>query len=196
MVKMTHTLHRQGTGENLANDYLVLPFGGTQPPDSRENRERFIEICLKHEPVNKENLCSFRIYVFEEKEKVDKVLRELAEADLGMSIVVSGLYDEVADCCHKTGLKPHTKNYSLGFWGNPEKIPEQRLLELTTMCGHSLIAPSLALNLAGRVAKGFPAATASEKMARQCLCELFNTKRGEILLEELAADIRSGKYGA
>jgi len=191
---MTHTLHRQGTKENLMNDYLVLPFGGTQPANSQDGREKFIEICLKYEPVNKENLCSFRIYVFDNKEKVDKVLQELTEAELGMSIVVSGLYDMVGDCCNKAGIKPHTINYSLGFWGNPDNIPGQRLAEITTMCGHSLISPTLALDMSKKVAKGFPASTASEKIAKVCLCELFNTKRGEILLEKLAADINSGSF--
>jgi len=191
---MTHTLHRQGTEENLANDYLILPFPGRQTPDIQRESEQFIQICLKHEPVNRENLCSFRIYVFDDKGKVDKVLQELAEADLGISVVVSGLYDKVRDCCHKAGLKPHTINYSLGFWGNADRIPEQKLFELTSMCGHSLISPNLALDMANRVAKGFSAAVASEKMAKVCLCELFNTKRGEVLLEKLATDIKSGNF--
>lgn len=191
---MTHTLHRQGTEANLSNDYLVLPFGGGQSPDSRAKRDRFIQICLKHEPVNKDSICAFRIYVFDEKEKVNAVLRELAEAELGVSVVVSGLYDKVKDCCLQAKLKPHTINYSLGFWGNAAKIPEKRLHELSTMCGHSLISPTLALDMAKRVAKGYSAKTAAEKMAKNCLCEIFNSKRGAKLLEELAADIKSGKY--
>ncbi len=189
---MTHTLHRQGTAENLSNDYLVLPFGGGQPPDSQAKREKFIQICLKHEPVNYDNLCSFRIYVFDNKEKVDKVLQELAEAELGVSIVVSGLYDKVGDCCHKAGLKPHTINYSLGFWGNADKVPDKRFFELSSMCGHSLISPNLVRDMAKRVAKGFSAATAADRISKVCLCDLFNTKRGEVLLESLAADIKSG----
>ena len=193
---MTHTLHRQGTEENLAHDYMVLPFGGGQTPDSREKRDKFIQICLKHEPINKDSICAFRIYVFDEKEKVDKVLQELTEAELGISIVVSGLYDRVKDSCYQAKLKPHTINYSLGFWGNAAKIPGKRLFELTSMCGHSLVSPRLALDMAKRVAKGYPATSASKKLAKNCLCEIFNTKRGEMLLEELAADIRAGKYQA
>ena len=191
---MTHTLHRQGTEENLANDYLVLPYGGGQSPDSRAKRDRFIQICLQHEPVNKNSICAFRIYVFDKKEKVDSVLRELAEAELGISIVVSGLYDRVKNSCLQAGLKPHTINYSLGFWGNPARIPEKRIFELSSMCGHSLVSPSLALDMAKRVAKGYSATTAAEKMAKNCLCEIFNSKRGAELLEGLAADIKTGKY--
>jgi len=191
---MTHTLHRQGTETNLMHDYLVLPFGGGQGPDSRAKRDRFIQICLSQGPVNKNSICAFRIYVFDEKEKVDAVLRELKEAELGTSIVVSGLYDKVKNTCLQAGLKPHTINYSLGFWGNPARIPEKRLFEVSSMCGHSLVSPTLALDMAKRVAKGYSATTAAEKMAKNCLCEIFNSKRGAVLLEELAADIKSGKY--
>ena len=125
---MTHTLHRQGTEENLMHDYMVLPFGGGQDPASRAKRDRFIQICLSHEPVNKNSICAFRIYVFDEKEKVDSVLRELAEAELGISIVVSGLYDKVKNTCLQAGLKPHTINYSLGFWGKPEENTGEKIV--------------------------------------------------------------------
>ena len=189
---MTHTLHRQGTEENLMNDYLVLPYGGGQSSGGQSNRDKFIEICLRHEPVNYDSLASFRIYVFDRKEKVDKVLQELAEAELGISIVVSGLYDMVGDCCYKAGLKPHTINYSLGFWGNAEKIPDKRFFELSSMCGHSLISPNLVKEMAKRVSKGYSAARAADKISNVCLCDLFNTKRGEVLLESLASDIKSG----
>jgi hypothetical protein len=191
---MTHTLHRQGTEENLMHDYLILPFPGRQGPDVQEKREQFIQTCLQHDPVNKDSICAFRIYVFDEKEKVDKALKELADAELGISIVVSGLYDKVKDSCLRAGLKPHTINYSLGFWGNPAKIPEKRLFEISSMCGHSLVSPTLALDMAKRVARGYPAANAAQKMAKNCLCEIFNSKRGAALLEKLAADINTGKY--
>ena len=191
---MTHTLHRQGTAENLANDYLVMALPGVPSPDIRERMDKFYQICMKYEPVNYRSSISWRIYVFDEKEKVDKILQEIVEADLGISIVVSGLYDKVRDCCHKAGIdEPHTINYSLGFWGNTGKLPEGNILELTTMCGHSLISPNLVKDMARRIAKGFPAASAAEKIARSCVCDIFNTKRGEVLLEKIAGDIRSGK---
>ena len=68
------------------------------------------------------------------------------------------------------------------------------MFELSTMCGHSLVSPTLALDMAKRVAKGYSATTAAEKMAKNCLCEIFNSRRGAELLEDLAADIKSGRY--
>lgn len=190
---MTHTLHRQGTAENLANDYMVMALPGVPAPDIRERMDKFYQICIKYQPVNAKSSISWRIYVFDDKEKVDNVLREIVEADIGISIVVSGLYDKVRDCCHQAGInQPHTINYSLGFWGNTDKLPERNIFELTTMCGHSLVAPALVRDMAQRVAKGFSAATASEKIAKSCICDIFNTRRGEILLDSIAADIKSG----
>jgi len=189
---MTHTLHRQGTAENLANDYLVMALPGVAAPDIRQRMEKFYQICMKYEPVNSKSSISWRIYVFDDKEKVDNILQEIVEADLGISIVVSGLYDKVRDCCLKAGIEPHTINYSLGFWGDTSRLPQRNIFELTTMCGHSLISPNLVWDMAKRVSKGFPAANAAEKVARSCLCDIFNTKRGEALLEKIAEDIRSG----
>ena len=189
---MTHTLHRQGTAENLANDYLVMALPGVAAPDIRQRMEKFYQICMKYEPVNSKSSISWRIYVFDDKEKVDNILQEIVEADLGISIVVSGLYDKVRDCCLKAGIEPHTINYSLGFWGDTSRLPQRNIFELTTMCGHSLISPNLVWDMAKRVSKGFPAANAAEKVAGSCLCDIFNTKRGEALLEKIAEDIRSG----
>ena len=189
---MTHTLHRQGTAENLANDYLVMALPGVAAPDIRQRMEKFYQICMKYKPVNSKSSISWRIYVFDDKEKVDNILQEIVEAELGISIVVSGLYDKVRDCCLKAGIEPHTINYSLGFWGDTSRLPQRNIFELTTMCGHSLISPNLVWDMAKRVSKGFPAANAAEKVARSCLCDIFNTKRGEALLEKIAEDIRSG----
>lgn len=193
---MTHTLHRQGTAENLANDYLVLALPNEPLPDIREKMGKFYQICLKHRPVNANSSVAWRIYVFDAKEKVTNVLKELVEAELGISIVVSGLYDEVADCCHRVGIEPHTINYSLGFWGNTSKLPPKNILEITTMCGHSLISPNLVWDMAQRVSKGFPVADATEKVAKRCACDIVNGKRCELLLEKIAEDIRSDRLNA
>ena len=51
---MTNTLHRQGTLENLKNDYVVfvhLAKGFNYEGSASKIRE-FIRICLKHHPVN------------------------------------------------------------------------------------------------------------------------------------------------
>lgn len=190
---MTHTLHRQGTAENLANDYLIIGLPNVQTPDFREKMARFYEICLKHEPVNSSSSVAWRIYVFDDREKVTSVLRDVTDAELGISIVVSGLYNEVAASCHSVGIEPHTINYSLGFWGNKGRLPPKRILELTTMCGHGLISPNLVWHLVQKVSEGLPVADAAREIAKCCVCDIVNCRRCELLLEEMAQDIRSGR---
>ena len=190
---MTHTLHRQGTADNLENDYLIIGLPNVQLPDFRGKMERFYEICLKHGPVNHKSSVAWRIYVFGSKEKVTSVLKDMIDAQLGLSIVVSGLYDQVEDCCHGVGIKPHTINYSLGFWGNKDKLPLKNILEITTMCGHGLISPNLVSDMAEKVAKGLPVADATEEIAKCCVCDIVNGKRCKQLLNKIAEDIESGK---
>lgn len=190
---MTHTLHRQGTAENLANDYLIIGLPNVLLPDYREKMEKFYQICLKHKPVNSKSSVAWRIYVFDDKEKVTNVLKDIAEARLGISIVVSGLYDEVKACCRRARIEPHTINYSLGFWGNTSKLPPKNILELTTMCGHGLISPNLVWDMTKRISKGFPSADAAKKIAKCCACDIVNCKRCELLLQKAAENVRSGK---
>ncbi|HHY91892.1 MAG TPA: hypothetical protein GX511_00965, partial [Firmicutes bacterium] len=51
---MTHTLHRQGTTENLSHDYCVLAISaqGINSAGSGEKLQAIKEIFLKHHPVN------------------------------------------------------------------------------------------------------------------------------------------------
>ena len=48
--------------------------------------------------------------VFNNKEDLVKTLKAFKEADLGMSVVVSGLFEHVGTCCKEAGLKRLTIN--------------------------------------------------------------------------------------
>lgn len=51
---MTHSLHREGTRENLSNDFTIycLPAVGINDQDSGSKRSRFLEIALRNNAVN------------------------------------------------------------------------------------------------------------------------------------------------
>ena len=51
---MTNTMHRQGTVESLRQDYIIFATtaAGFNQEGSEEARNRFVEILMKHEPVN------------------------------------------------------------------------------------------------------------------------------------------------
>jgi hypothetical protein len=92
--------------------------------------------------------------VYTDIDTVQKVLQDLKASDLGISIVVSGIFDEVFEACKNAGLEPHTVNMSLGTWGKTELLPFQPILELCTMCGHTMISSKLAELMIEKVKKG------------------------------------------
>jgi hypothetical protein len=92
--------------------------------------------------------------VFKDKDSLIKILAALKEADLGMSVVVSGLFDHVGQCCRQVGLEKHTINQSLGRWGRTDKLPAQDILQLNTMCGHGMVTVSLIEEVIAHVKAG------------------------------------------
>jgi hypothetical protein len=124
---------------------------------------------------------------FNNKEAVIKMLEALKKEDLGLSIVVSGLADEVAECCSKTGLKPHTVEHSLGRWGKTEKLPPEELLQVATMCGHSMVSVNYIQEMIDEVKMGrMTAEAAGKELFKPCMCGIFNTDRAAKLIAEIA----------
>ena len=139
---MTHSLHRRGTAESLSEDYvlLCLPAIGMNDDGHDPKLQEFLRIALRHDPKNIGAITKGNMYshkpeevvaaahgivhaVFDNQNTVTQFLRELKEADLGMSVVVSGIFENVDECLEKAGLKHHTANFSLGIWGKTEKLP-------------------------------------------------------------------------
>mgnify|MGYP000995017985 CR=1 FL=1 len=206
---MTHTLHRKGTLENLANDYVV--FGITAQTVNAKGSaslfEKFGDIVLKYNPVSYGDMKTGNEFgvglkdinegyrdnsivhaVFTDQDTVAQVLKELAEADLGISIVVSGLLEQVGECCHKAGIEPHTVEHSLGIYGRTDLLPETEVLEISTMCGHGMVAFSLVKDLVAKVKKGrITSAEAAQELAKMCHCGVFNPARAEKIIDKILA---------
>ncbi|MDH4265726.1 MAG: hypothetical protein OEW45_08830 [Deltaproteobacteria bacterium] len=203
---MTHTLHRRGDNQSLQEDYVVLimPAQGVNVPGSDEKLKKLWEIFSRYNVVNfgngnhnkftlslkdlKKKKSMIGHAVFKDKETLTQFVKELKEADLGLSTVLSGLYDEVKDCCGSLGIKLHTVEHSLGVHGNTKKLPSENVLEIHTMCGHALIAPKLIEAMVDSIKKGkqTPEA-AAEELARQCSCGVFNPYRAAKLLKKMAS---------
>jgi len=204
---MTHTLHRRGTQDDLNDDYVVFAIAAqtVNAKGSSPKFKDFAEIVLKYNPVsfgdmktgNKFNISIDKIHseyrdnsivhaVFKDEEIVAKVLKELKESDLGPSIVVSGLVQQTAECCQKAGIKPHTVEHSLGIHGKMELLPEEGVLEISTMCGHGMVAFSLVEDLAQRVNNGkMTAGDAANELARMCHCGVFNPDRAARIIKRM-----------
>jgi hypothetical protein len=194
---VTHSNHRQGTRENLKNDWVMLSLPYRGPAAITEKVEKYNDICRRHHPINPDRSRGWYIWVFDDRGNMEGALKELAEAELGLSVVVSGLFDEVAECCRTAGSRAHTVNHSLGFWGRTERLPPREVLEITTMCGHALVAPSLVWHLAERIRRGeVAAAAACQEMRKMCICDIFNHVRAEELMGQLVKAIEEGQLAA
>jgi len=204
---MTHSLHRRGTAESLSEDYvmLCLPAIGINDEGHDQKLQEFLRITLRHNPVNIGAITLGNMYshkteevvnaahgivhaVFVKQDDVIEVLKELDKANLGMSVVVSGIFEKVDECCEKAGLKHHTANFSLGIWGRTEKLPSDDILEVTTMCGHAMISANLVKEMVREIKAGTKTPEEAAKvLAPQCACGIFNPVRAAKLLAAMAA---------
>jgi hypothetical protein len=206
---MTNTLHRQGTEEELKNDYVI--FATTAKGITREGSapkiKEFMRICLKHNPINIGSSRQGNILqddvdinklianqfdgagaaaVFTEANTLQKVIAELIDADLGISINVSGLLDSVQDCCRSNGTERHSVEHSLGFWGSQDRLPERDILAFNTLCGHGLVSFSLIHKMIEYVKlRRLTPKEAAKIMGKCCECAVFNTVRAEEMLENI-----------
>jgi len=206
---MSHTLHRLGNPENLTDDWVVFAMSakGINEKGSAEKLRKFLDIALTHDPINYGDMKTGNSFtatvddlvegiqdvsivhaVFTSEDEVAAVLRDLKAADLGMSVVVSGLVDTTKRCAGRAGLGQHTIEYSLGIWGQTDRLPGERTLEITTMCGHGMVAAGLVHKMVKDVRRGkLSVENAATGLARPCVCGVFNQYRAARLLAALVA---------
>ena len=204
---MTNTLHRQGRAKELAQDFVI--FTTTAKGVNREGSalkiQEFLRICLRHNPVNTGSSRQGNIHqddidihelipklgdgasaaaVFSDVEPLQRVVADLIKADLGLSINVSGLLEQVQACCHKNGIERHSAEQSLGFRGSTDRLPEREILELNTQCGHGMVSFSLIRKMIEQVKlRRLTPEHGATIMAKCCECGVFNPVLAAALLE-------------
>jgi hypothetical protein len=130
--------------------------------------------------------------VFDTFEKMRGFVEALAKADLGVSINIASPMNGAHRCCKETGLVRHSVEYSIGFRGRLDALPDASTLELSTMCGHGMVSAAFARKMLDWVKENRRTpAEAAAYMARFCSCGVFNTCRAERLLEESRAGARA-----
>lgn len=200
---MTNTLHRQGTHESLSKDYVIFlhPSQGINRQGCAEKLKRFIRMALEDGAVNigvnKENLFtqdpesmiagitdeSSATATFSDLEKLRRLVARLKQADMGLSINISGLANEVDEILRSQGIIRHSIEHSIGVLGKTERLPSRQILELTTMCGHGMISYNHARKMIDLVKLGkLTPKQAASYLARPCACGAFNVARAEELL--------------
>ena len=205
---MTHSLHRSGKPESLRGDYVWFMYQSKGIND-KNIAPKAMEFIAAAEVVGSENWGDVKSGsilelpveeikarvtdrsrlrgVFTTRKQVVDFLKIIKEKDLGLSVVISGLLEEVLPACREAGVTPHTVNYSLGVWGKKELLPGEDVLAVTTMCGHHQIAPKLVEKKVEEVRKGRKSPEeAARELALFCPCGIFNQVRAARLLEEQA----------
>lgn len=123
--------------------------------------------------------------VFETRADMEAFVRDLKAADLGVSVNISAPIDAASACCRAAGITRHSVEYSIGFQGRLERLPDRTVLEIGTMCGHGMVSHHLVKKLLDMVKEGRrTAAQAATCLARFCTCGVFNVPRAERLIEQ------------
>jgi hypothetical protein len=220
---VTNTLHRCGSAESLSNDLIVfaIPARGINDTNAVEEQRRFLEIAVKHKPVNLGDASHGALFrpsknlrpsvhwrrasdpdaqaviqsvanpttvaaVFDNEDSVVAFISELKQADLGLSINVSARLDQARECARRAGVERHSVEYSLGFFGQTDRMADRGTLELATMCGHGMISTSFVRKLIEWVKQGRRSPEqASTTLARFCSCGVFNPTRACDLFEKI-----------
>ena len=198
---MTHSLHRRGDRESLKEDFVVLgcPATGVNKKGSAPKTRKFLSICYKHGPINLGDMKTGNIYnttmddilnrvtdgtivqcTFDNREKIVALLKELKDNRPGISVIISGVTDVVQQCMYEAGMgRIHSLEYSLGTWGQTERLPDFQILETVTMCGHAMIASDLVRKMVRDVKRGRRTVEdACQEIARACTCGNYNLTRG------------------
>lgn len=197
---MTHSLHRKGTIENLNSDYVIIAMLAAgyndKIPSIKKNHFRVGEILEKHGPVNILRKAGWGISsviqaCFDDIEKVKNILIELKKEELGISIVVSGLVSEIKKITTEIGLTMHTIHFSLGEFGKKSELPLEKVLEITTMCGHHCVSSQSVEYYIENIKKGkITIEKAAENLTKPCVCGIFNTKRAMNILKSILEDYK------
>lgn len=123
--------------------------------------------------------------VFDNRPAAEDLMKAVRAADLGLSVNISTSIDGAEQCCHAAGLCRHSVGYSLGFEGKTERLPNEDVLMLSTMCGHGMVSSSLAKKMIDWVKEGRRTPEqAVTYLARFCSCGVFNPSRAVRILED------------
>ena len=207
---MTHSLHRTGSVEDLKGDFvfIIRIASGFDKDALAPKMRRMAEILASLKPCNMgstdlggtmaaglsteelvERAWGARgVYcAFTTREQAKEALRQIKEADLGLCVTVSGLINEVFAIGSEIGLPPHTINQSLGVMGKTELLPEQDLLDLTTMCGHATVSTALTRKVVDDYVSGrITVEQAVSILGEPCVCGIFNLERAKRKLSAIS----------
>jgi len=204
---MTHTLNRTGLSVKRSGEEIIIlcMVHYKYKERSVEAMRELVRTILKYDPENfiglplglsKEDVIALvprggvATAVFTDKEILGKLVQEIKAKNLGISVVLSGLFADIREICENAGLEENTTNYSAGIFGKTSLLPDYLTLDITTQCGHGLVSAHYAKDIVRRIKKGnLTAKEGAELLSKPCVCGIVNRKRTEeILLKMVTAE--------
>jgi len=206
---MTHTLHRRTDINRDGEDFTILCMAAQKYNDKGAG-EKLKKIFKMVSDSNPDNLADDNLggrytgytdeeilehmgdkaYVgaaFSDRSRLKEALKRIKEADLGMSLVVSGNYKVVFGILKDIGLKPHTVNMSLGIFGNKDVLPREEVLAISTMCGHGMVTEKRIENIIEEVKAGkLTPEEGGKRLASTCTCGIFNPKLAAQMVKKIS----------
>lgn len=123
--------------------------------------------------------------VFDNLPAAQAFVKRVKEEDFGISVNISTSLENALACCEFAGIARHSMNYSLGFGDMDDNIPDKHAIMLSTMCGHGMIAHTLARKMIGFVKEGRRSPEdAASSLQRFCSCGIFNKTRACRIFED------------
>lgn len=206
---MTHTNHRKSEIPVDGEDFVILCMAtqGFNDKDAGEKLKKIYQLVAETNPDNlaDDNLggrytgrtdqeildhMGDKAYVgaaFSDRKRLTEALSKIKDADLGMSVVVTGNYETVFSVLKKIGLAPHTVNMSLGVFGNKKRLPPTEKLAISTMCGHGMVTCRRIEEAIEKVgAKEINPDEAGKELASTCTCGIFNPVLASKILTKIS----------
>jgi hypothetical protein len=177
---------------------LAIPFkpvnlgdarhGGALRPCKNMNPTQHWNRCITpdfQEVVNGLDTPTTAAAVFDNRQSAEAFFKAVKEADLGLCVNISTSLDSAEEICENAGKPRHSINYSCGFQGKTEHLPNEHVLMLSTMCGHGMVAHSMAKKMIDWVREGRRTPQeAATYLTRFCSCGVYNPARAARILEE------------
>ena len=206
---MTHTNHRKSEIPLEAEDFVILCMA-TQGLNDKGAGEKLKKIYQLVAETNPDNLADDNLggrytgytdqeildhmgdkaYVgaaFSDRKRLSEALSKIKDADLRLSVVVTGNYEADFSVLKEIGLAPHTVNMSLGVFGNKERLPSEETLAFSTMCGHGMVTCRRIEETIDSVgAKEMEPGEAGKELASTCTCGIFNPVLAAKLLTQIS----------
>ncbi len=123
--------------------------------------------------------------VFSSKKDAEACMKEIVEADFGLSVNMSTSVENAKEAAKCSCIKRHSVEYTLGFNDPHDMLPDAQILSLSTMCGHGMVSFNMAKKMVEMVREGRRTTEeAANTMVRFCPCGVFNPERAKRILEE------------